>query len=390
MTATTEETARSAFASAFGGDPTVRALAPSRVELLGNHTDYNGGLVLAAAIDRFTSVVGRPVDGGEARVVSANFQGESDAINLAAVGTEDPRPEGWRRYVRGVLWAFGEAGERSRSGFEIAIAGNVPLGAGLSSSASLQAALALFLIEAGLIGSGALNDPARMEIAHILKRSENEYVGVGSGLLDQFSVLMGRSGHALMLDCRSGEYERLPLGTPPPSIVVCDSRTSRKLADGMYNQRRDECERVVAHFRVPQLRDLSIADITDHWDRLDPVGRKRARHVVTENDRVRAGVSALKAGDLAGFGRLMSGSHASSRDDFENSSPNLDALVEAAEESPGFLGGKLSGAGWAGCTVNLVEHGRESEFSESVRDGYARRIGIEPIVHVCRAADGAR
>lgn len=401
MTVSTEGQARSAFRAAFGGEPTIAAWAPSRVELLGNHTDYNGGLVLAAAIDRFTSVVGRPLEGSEVRVGAANFDGERDTIDLATVGAEDPRPDGWRRYVRGVIWAVRQGYDALSSGFEAAIAGDVPLGAGLSSSASLQAALAFFLFEGGLIGGASaevgsriLFDGPRMTLAHVLKKSENEYVGVGSGLLDQFSVLMGRAGHALMLDCRTLDYERLPLGDPPPAIVVCDSRTSRRLADGMYNLRRDECERVVAYFRdagrpVEQLRDLSLSDLEQHWDRLDVAGRKRARHVVTENIRVQDGGAALKAGDLAAFGMAMNVSHASSRDDFENSSPALDALIEVAEESPGFLGGKLSGAGWAGCTVNLVAHGRESAFAESVRAGYARRTGIEPAVHVCHAADGA-
>lgn len=388
--------AQAAFTRGFGEDAPIAAMAPSRVELLGNHTDYNGGLVLAAAIDRFTAVVGRPVAGRSARVLASNFQGQIDAIDLDRVGSEAPRPEGWTRYVRGVLWAVQGAYSPLGAGFEAAIAGDVPLGAGLSSSASLQAALAVFLIEAGLVKGAArsLTDEGRMGLARILKRSENEYVGVGSGLLDQFSVLMGRANHALMLDCRTQDYARLPLGDPAPAIVVCDSRTSRRLADGMYNRRRDECERVVAYFQqgregVEQLRDLSPGDIAEHWDRLDPVARKRARHVVTENERVRQGAAALKAGDVAAFGRLMSLSHASSRDDFENSSPALDALIEVAEAAPGFLGGKLSGAGWAGCTVNLVEHGRESGFAEAVRVGYARRTGNEPIVHVCRAADGA-
>ena len=231
----------------------------------------------------------------------------------------------------------------------------------------------------------------------MLRRSENEFVGVASGLLDQFSVLFGRAGHALGLDCRSLDYERLPLGDPAPAIVVCDSKTSRQLADGMYNRRRAEGERVVAFFQerrgagaVSWLRDLTLEDLRSAWDDLDPVGRRRARHVLTENERVRQGAERLKAGDPAEFGRLMSASHASSRDDFENSSAALDALIESAEDSPGFLGGKLSGAGWAGCTVNLVTADRAEDFAESVRAGYARRTGTTPDIHICRAADGAR
>ena len=221
-------------------------------------------------------------------------------------------------------------------------------------------------------------------------------MGVASGLLDQFSSLFGREGHALLLDCRSLDHQVLSLGQPAPAIIVCDSRTSRRLADGQYNRRRAECERVVSYFQskhpgrsITQLRDICLDELQDEWSALDPVGRLRARHVLTENDRVLLGARALGQSDLVRFGGLMNASHASSRDDFENSSPALDALIEAAEESPGFLGGKLSGAGWAGCTVNLVAADQADAFAESVKTGYDRRTGLIPEVHICQAAEGA-
>ncbi len=273
----------------------------------------------------------------------------------------------------------------------------------MSSSASLQVAVAWFLIQLGVVPGRSsrefthdTGDLHRMQLAMTLRRSENEFVGVGSGLLDQFSSLFGRADHALFLDCGTRVHDRLPLGDPAPAIVICDSRTSRRLADGMYNQRRSECERIVAAFRdrIPhrgefRLSWVSLEQLEAAWNRLDPVGRKRARHVLSENERVRAGVEALKSSDILAFGRLMSASHASSRDDFENSSPALDALIEAAEAAPGFLGGKLSGAGWAGCTVNLVRGERAGDFAEAVRTAYARETGITPEIHICRAADGA-
>jgi galactokinase len=395
-----ESSALRAFSKAFGAPATVLARAPGRVELLGNHTDYNDGLVLAVAIDRHTVVVGRPVAGREARVHSVNLD-QSDAFSIDTI---EPGPPGdWKRYVRGVVWASNGLAI-PQSGFEIAIAGDVPIGGGLSSSASLQAALAMFLIAAGLLSHWELidfaNEGARssnlMMLARLLRQSENEFVGVSSGLLDQFCALFGRADHALYLDCRTLDYDRVPLGSPAPAIVVCDSRTSRRLADGQYNRRREECERVVAFFqarrgvdKVTALRDVTFEELKQEWNALDPVGRLRARHVLTENDRVRQGCDVLRAGDLAALGRLMSASHASSRDDFANSSPALDGLVDVAAESPGFLGGKLSGAGWAGCTVNLVEANQASAFAEAVRAGYARRTGIEPVIHVCHAADGA-
>jgi galactokinase len=391
MPAPPERSARAAFDATFGPAPSVLARAPARVELLGNHTDYNGGLVLAVAIDRFTVVVGRPDHGRAGRARSVNFE-TFEAFDLDAL--EPGEPGSWGRYVRGVAWAL-----HARRGFEAAIAGDVPLGAGLSSSASLQAAVALFLIGIGAADGrprADLDDAARMSLAEALRRGENEFVGVQSGLLDQFSVLFGRAGHALSLDCRSLQWERLPLGDPAPAIVVCDSKTSRRLADGTYNQRRAECERVVASFRerrgaeaVRSLRDVTLDELNESWADLDPVARLRARHVLTENQRVRQGAEALRAGDLPAFGRLMSLSHASSRDDFGNSAPALDALIESAEAAPGFLGGKLSGAGWAGCTVNLVEPGRADAFAADVAAGYERRTGLRPEIHVCHAADGA-
>ena len=342
-------------------------------------------------------VVGRPRAGRDARVRSANLD-EPDEFPVDSI-RPGSASEAWGRYVRGVTWALRETYGPLASGFDAALAGDVPIGAGLSSSASLQAAFALFLAGAGVANSPGGCDPdpvARMKLAQTLRRSENEFVGVNSGLLDQFSSLFGRAGHAFVLDCRSLEYQLVPLGNPAPAIVVCDSKTSRRLADGMYNRRRAECERVVDHFQklrpddpVAHLRDVTLDELEAEWDALDPVGRLRARHVLTENDRVARGAEALRSGDLIAFGALMSASHASSRDDFENSSPALDALFEAAEESPGFLGGKLSGAGWAGCTVNLVRLGEAEDFADSLRAGYDRRTGLIPDVHICRAADGA-
>jgi galactokinase len=392
--------AREAFAGRFDGEPDVFGCAPGRVELLGNHTDYNGGLVIAAAIDRTTIVVGRRADGREARFLSVNFD-QADACPLDAI--ERTEAGAWTRYARGVCWAMTQWCGPLQSGFESVIIGDIPLGTGLSSSASLQAAVAWFLIQLGVVPGRSreeftrdIGDLHRMELAMTLRRSENEFVEVGSGLLDQFSSLFGRANHALFLDCGTLVHDRLPLGNPAPAIVVCDSKTSRRLADGMYDQRREECNRVVAAFRdrIPhhgefQLSWVSPEQLNADWDQLDPVGRKRARHVLSENERVRQGVEDLKSGDIVAFGRLMSASHASSRDDFANSSQALDALIEAAEAAPGFLGGKLSGAGWAGCTVNLVRPDRAGDFAEAVRTAYARKTGITPEIHICRAADGA-
>ncbi len=388
--------ATASFHATFGHAPSFIGHAPGRVELLGNHTDYNGGLVTAAAIDRGTVVVVRALEGRKAGVRAVDLAGE-DVFDLERI---EPVEAGhWANYIRGVVKALQDWLGPARAGFEMAIAGDVPLGAGLSSSASLQAAVAAGLLALGVVGEGRgvpAEDGALMELAQQLRQSENRFVGVGAGLLDQFSVLFGRTDHALCLDCATLAFERVPLGTPAPAIVVCDSKTSRRLADGLYNRRREECERVVAYFRalkgdgtVRTLREVSLDELSEHWERLDTVGRRRARHVLTENARVAAGNVALRSGRIEEFGRLMTASHVSSRDDFANSSPALDALIASAEEAPGFLGGKLSGAGWAGCTVNLVTADRAGDFAEAVRSGFARRQGHEPVVHICHAAAGA-
>ncbi len=355
---------------------------------------------MAAAIDRGTVVVGRRREGRDASVFAANY-GETDEFSIDAI--DRPEAGTWARYTRGVCWAVSGWAGPLRSGFEAVVLGDVPLGAGLSSSASLQASFAWFLIAMGAVPdesprvySGESGDAPLMELAQTLRHSENEFVGVGSGLLDQFSSLFGRADHALALDCWRLAHERLPLGDPAPAIVVCDSKTSRRLADGMYDRRRAECERIVSAYcdRIPVEGGLLLSMISREWlevewKRLDPVGRKRARHVLSENDRVRRGIEALRSGDVAAFGRLMSASHASSRDDFENSSEALDRLIEAAESAPGFIGGKLSGAGWAGCTVNLVEADRADDFAEAVRARYAQDTGITAEIHICRAEAGA-
>jgi galactokinase len=377
------------FRKRFDVAPEVLARAPGRVELLGNHTDYNGGLVMAAAIDRATLVAGTRCPDSDIRRVW------SEAFSESFHPKQDIAPPSgsWQRYVLGSELAM----QAAPIGYDALIAGDIPIGTGLSSSASLEVAFSLFINQLASVKQCDLTiDAARMKLARELQRVENEYVGVACGLLDQFAVLLGRANHALWLDCRTLEYGRVPLGDPAPAIVICDSKTSRRLADGMYNQRRAECESVVEYFRkihgpssAGSLRDISLADLETEWSRLDPIGRKRARHVLKENERVREGIEFLEHGHVATFGRLMSESHESSRDDFENSSPALDALIEAAEGSPGFLGGKLSGAGWAGCTVNLVRAEHAGAFKDSLIARYERRMSVRPDVHICHATDGA-
>lgn len=381
--------AQATFLSQFGKQPSTTTDAPGRVELLGNHTDYNDGLVLAAAIDRFTVVVGDVIDQPICDIYATAF-GQTDRLDLSHEQV-DPGPEGdWRRYTRGVVWAMREFLPPGK-GFRVVITGDVPLGAGLSSSASLQVALGLFILK--ISGQNLPDGASRMALAKRLRRAENGFVGVASGLLDFVSVLFGEPGKAVFLDCRTLEVGQVSLGTNPPAILVMDSGTSRKLADGMYNIRRSECERVVDYFRrqkgvaaVESLRDVTPEELSQHWKWLDPVGRLRARHVLLENQRVRDGVAALDHGDLEEFGRLVSRSHRSSMTDFQNSSDALDQLVGAALTAPGCLGAKLSGAGWAGCVVALVKRQEVATFQAACMAGYEKAMGIQPIIYLAESA----
>jgi galactokinase len=391
--------------------PTLGARAGGRVELLGNHTDYNGGLVLAAAIDRHTVVIGRPDATMELRVVALDCKEDeepTDLIPIAALHASESTPVQdlphgtaglWTRYVRGVLWSLQLAYGPLRQGGILLIAGNIPQGAGLSSSASLQASLALALLTIGFESGPdprSLSDNDRKQLARWLRRSENQFVGVASGILDQMTVLMGAPAQAVLLDCADEQCWRVSLGQPAPAIVVCDSRTSRELAEGMYNHRKAECDAIAEWFRAQgklkaeePLSAIDLADLEAAWQSLDPIARRRARHVLTENERVRLGSRALMRGDVASLGKLMIESQESSRADFENSSKHLDALVEAAKAAPGFIGAKLSGAGWAGCTVNLVEPAATEAFSNAVRSRYMAETGLDPHIWVCHAAAGA-
>jgi galactokinase len=387
--------ADNAFRARFGRDASVVGIAPGRVELLGNHTDHNRGLVLAAAIDRHTCVAAAPNDSGRVRVWSDTL----DARDEFEITSLSPLPRGsWSNYVRGAVAALIDAAVPLR-GFDAAIVSDIPLGGGLSSSASLECAAAMAIL--GLFGDEAPSPPAGMDLADRLKDAEQTFAGVQCGVLDQFSCLLGKQGHALTLDCDTLLFQTVPLGSTPPAIVVCDSGAPRQLAKGKYNERRSECEQASVALHqlnptlprgiVPSLRDIPMHIFVDQQSLLELVPARRARHVLTENQRVRTGVEILRrAADVRGLGQLMLESHRSSRDDFENSSPELDLLIDLASRQPGFLGGKLSGAGWGGCTVNLVETEHAESFAENVSREYSSRTSLKPSIMICHAADGAR
>jgi galactokinase len=355
-----EEKAARAYRERLAGEPELVASAPGRINLIGEHTDYNGGFVLPCAVGRRVAVaIGR--GGGE--LYSTNFD------ETRRTGRE--RDSSWADYPRGVVWAFGEEG-RKVGDFRAAFAGDVPLGSGLSSSAAIEAATALALD--ALFGLGM----ERKELAAVCQRAENEFVGVQSGIMDQYASLLCEAGAALLVDCRSLEAESVPLDLEEAglSLLVCDTRVERGLADTGYNDRRAACERAAKALGVRQLRDAGEEDL----ECLSGEELKRARHIVKENARVLEATDALREKDFGELGRLMYASHASMRDDFEISTRELDAFVELAEEA-GALGARLTGAGFGGSAIALVGAGETDALARDVSRTFAERGFAEPLFY---------
>ena len=357
--------------------------APGRVNLIGEHTDYNGGYVFPAAIDLGITIALVPTDDRRVSLTLA-ADGDQGTVELDAIG---PRTGGWIDYIAGTAWALAEAGLPTR-GFRGILASDLPAGAGLSSSAAIELAAAWALSG----GESPPTDP--MTLARTAQRAENAYVGVASGLMDQFAVTFGQADHALLLDCRSLDHRAVPL-PPGTQLVVCHSGAPRTLATSEYNARRADCDRAVAGLAaidptVRSLRDVTPELLEAGRDRLDDTAFRRARHVVTEDARVLETVAALEGGDLESVGAALSASHRSLRDDFEVSSPALDALVEIADTVPGVIGARLTGAGFGGCTINLVHDAAVGPLREAVLATYPRRTGLTPRVFEVRAAAGAR
>jgi galactokinase len=358
--------------------------APGRVNLIGEHTDYNDGYVLPIAIDRAVTIALVPTDDRRVAITLAG-SGETAGFDLDAIGG---RRGHWIDYVAGTAWAMAEAG-LPVGGFRGLLASDLPQNSGLSSSAALELAAALAL-------SGGDDPPTdRMTLARVAQRAENVHIGVQCGLMDQFASSLGEEGAAMLLDCRSLEFRALPLSLDAVALVVSNSGSSRRLDGSAYNERRAQCDAAVAvisrrHKEVHSLRDVTTAMIDDAGDDLEPVLARRARHVVDENDRVLQAAVALEAGDHERAGRLFSASHASLRDLYQVSSPELDTLVEVAEAVPGVFGSRLTGAGFGGCTVTLVRRDAIGALSDAVRERYAAKSGLTPQVFEVRPARGAQ
>ncbi len=364
------------FRAEFGSEPHALLRAPGRVNLIGEHTDYNEGFVLPAAIDRDLCIALRART--EARI---DVRSQELGSRTIALDRFEPRAEGWGAYLQGVAWALSEAGHRL-VGWDGAIASDVPVGAGLSSSAALELATA----QAFATTSGFPWEPTAM--ARLCQRAENRWVGVASGLMDQLASARGRQGHAILLDCRTLEPEWVPI-PDRAGIVVLDTGTRRELGSSGYHDRRRECEAAALALGVGSLRDVTEPDLRSRAADLPEPLARRARHVVTENARTLAAAEAMRAGDAETVGALMSDSHRSMRDDFELSSEALDAIVEAARSAPGCFGARLTGGGFAGCAVALVDREAVGVFGPAVASAYARATGLTCETYPCRASDGA-
>ncbi len=372
------------FVERMGREATLVARGPGRVNLIGEHTDYNDGFVLPVAIDRAAFVAAAPREDRRLRVWAEQFQNEMTLdLDQAQPGAADE----WGVYVLGMAAVIERDGHRL-IGADMVIDGDVPTGAGLSSSAALENAVGAALVAL----AGVDVPPQRM--AQLGKQTENEFAGVNSGIMDQMISALGQAQHALLIDCRSYDFQPIPM-PPEVRIVVCDSKVSRALAGSAYNERRAECEEAVAQMQsvlpgIKALRDVSPAQLDEHQNLLSPLVLRRARHVVTENARTVEAAERLSAGDLQRFGVLMNESHRSLRDDYEVSSPQLDLLVSAAQAVPGVYGARLTGAGFGGCTVSLVDPGVVDDMIASVSDAYQNAFGRPPEIYVCTASDGAR
>lgn len=380
----------STFSRQFGRRPALITTAPGRVNLLGEHVDYNEGPVLPAALDRSVHLAAA----GVSTVVATLFAQDLnewvsfDLSNLKEKVDLDGRPlPAWALYPAGVGWALQEAGYHL-VGLQAAYTSDVPIGAGLSSSAAVEVA---FAVTWQALGGWEID---RMSLARLCRRAENEYVGVSSGLMDQFASLHGVAGHALFFDTRSLEWEPVPMphGT---SLVIADSGVRRSLADSAYNERRAACGQAVEILKeylphICSLRDVSPTQFAAYGDFLPPVLRRRAEHVIKEIARVGSAVVALRAGETHAFGALMFAGHASSRDLYEVSCVELDILVDVARQLSGCFGARLTGAGFGGCTVNLVEESQAPEFIRGLQAGYQRQSGRQAQVYRCKASAGAR
>ena len=366
-----------AFETRFGSKPTHLIRAPGRVNLIGEHTDYNGGFVMPLALEQAHWVAVRPRK-DQAVILHSLDYGDSTKVNLS-----EPQShlKGWKEYLNGVIWIL-QKENWPLSGWEGVMAGDVPQGAGLSSSAALETALFRTFAEVSKISWKP------KIVAKLAQRAESEWVGVSCGIMDQLISACGVSGHVLFIDCRNLDYQQVPL-PEGHCIIILDTKTRRGLVDSHYNDRHSQCKEASRILGKSLLRDAKLSDLDAKSASLKPLLYRRAKHVITENDRVLRAVNAMSAGDHWLLGQLMQHSHKSLRDDFEVSNIALDIMVECAISAPGCLGARMTGAGFGGCAVALVTAEKERDFINTIRECYLRKMSLEPQIISCTPSEGA-
>lgn len=372
-----QQQVQDAFQPRFGKKARFVVRAPGRVNLIGEHTDYNDGFVMPLATEGAVYLAVSPAAGPNVRVYSVDFAEQCEF----SLNADIEKGDGWIEYIKGVAAALAEAGY-PLSGFDAVLGGDVPIGAGLSSSAALEMATARTM--AHLAGFGW--DAPTM--AKLGQKAENEWVGVNCGIMDQMISAAGQADKALLIDCRSLDLTPVPL-PPGTAVVILDTTTRRGLVDSAYNERRSQCEAAAKFFGVPALRDVSIEEFEARAGQLDEVTRRRARHVITENDRTLQAAEAMQAGDAVELGRLMDASHESLRYDFEVCNEGLNEMVRCAREEAGSFGARMTGAGFGGCAVALVREKTAASFADAVSRKYRDATDLDPKVYVTRATDGA-
>ncbi len=368
-----------AFDGVFPSNKVPRLFqAPGRVNLIGEHTDYNAGYVLPAAIDRQIFVAARARKDSRINIFAQNFK-QWDRFGIQN-DLEKLSGNLCGNYFRGIVWSLLQQGRKLR-GMDAVVSGNIPIGAGLSSSAAIEVAVGFTLLQ---LSESEIN---LKDLALAAQKAENDFVGMRCGIMDQYIACLGQADHALLIDCRDLSYQDLPMPFEA-SVVIVDSGVHRGLMDMEYNSRREDCETAARHFGVPVLRDVSMAAFRERAHAMPAVVQRRAHHVISENDRTLAAADALRIRDLPAFGELMTASHVSLRDDFEVSCPELDRLVEIALDVKGVYGARLTGAGFGGCMVALVEKEAVDDLTETIEAKYGSVAGRQASIYICRASAG--
>lgn len=377
------------FEELFGAGGDIRSyFAPGRVNLIGEHTDYNGGHVFPCALTMGNYAVARKRDDDIIRWYNMSYP--KDGVQERSVKGLAPNDNGiWYDYQQGVLWALQQKGYSVETGYDMVMCGDMPTGSGLSASASIE------LVAAVIVRDLLELDISMEDCAKIGQYSENNYNGMNCGIMDQFASAMGKEGHAIFLDTATVEYEYVPLNMEKKKIVITNSMVKHQLAGSAYNDRRRESEEALKCLQkvvqIDSLGDLDEETFEKHKDVItDEICRKRAKHAVYENQRTIAAVKALKNGDLAAFGKLMNESHVSLRDDYEVSCRELDILAEEAWKLPFVIGSRMTGGGFGGCTVSIVEEASVDEFKKKIGDVYREKTGIDAEFYIADAAEGAR